>query len=138
VSPSLGVSSLKEFVALAKAKPGTINYGSAGIGISVGLVGVCCRTATVNMKDGGASGSERGLADPNPTALAQGVDYQYATWYGVLAPGKTPKGVLGLQREIGAGEMSRGRSGMSSATATVTSTVSPIFTGARKLSVWEM
>jgi len=32
VPPSLGVSNLKEFVALAKSKPGTINYGSAGNG----------------------------------------------------------------------------------------------------------
>jgi tripartite-type tricarboxylate transporter receptor subunit TctC len=30
--PSLGVQSVNELVALAKAKPGTINYGSAGIG----------------------------------------------------------------------------------------------------------
>ena len=30
--PSLGVQSVQDLVALAKAKPGTINYGSAGIG----------------------------------------------------------------------------------------------------------
>jgi tripartite-type tricarboxylate transporter receptor subunit TctC len=30
--PSLGVQSVNELIALAKAKPGTINYGSAGIG----------------------------------------------------------------------------------------------------------
>jgi tripartite-type tricarboxylate transporter receptor subunit TctC len=29
-----------------------------------------------------------------PTALSQGIDYQNATWYGVLAPAKTPKAVL--------------------------------------------
>src|SRR5207253_5926775 len=34
VPPSLGVSSLQEFVALAKSKPGEINFGSAGIGTS--------------------------------------------------------------------------------------------------------
>ncbi len=39
VPPSLGVSSLKEFVALTKAKPGEINYGSAGIGTSTHLAG---------------------------------------------------------------------------------------------------
>src|SRR5687767_14891517 len=39
VPPSLGVSSLKEFVDLAKSKPGTINYGSAGIGTSTHLAG---------------------------------------------------------------------------------------------------
>ena len=32
VPPSLGVSNLKEFIALAKEKPGSINYASAGVG----------------------------------------------------------------------------------------------------------
>src|SRR5262249_61387996 len=29
-----------------------------------------------------------------PSALSAGVDYQNATWYGFLAPGKTPRAVL--------------------------------------------
>jgi tripartite-type tricarboxylate transporter receptor subunit TctC len=29
-----------------------------------------------------------------PTALSAGVDYVNATWYGFLAPAKTPRGVL--------------------------------------------
>jgi tripartite-type tricarboxylate transporter receptor subunit TctC len=39
VSPALGVSDLKEFVALARARPGLINYGSAGIGTSTHVAG---------------------------------------------------------------------------------------------------
>jgi tripartite-type tricarboxylate transporter receptor subunit TctC len=39
VAPSLGVHSLREFVDLAKAKPGTLNYGSAGIGTATHLAG---------------------------------------------------------------------------------------------------
>ena len=39
VPPSLGVSNLKDFVELARSKPGTINYGSAGIGTSTHLAG---------------------------------------------------------------------------------------------------
>jgi tripartite-type tricarboxylate transporter receptor subunit TctC len=39
VAPSLGVRSLKEFVELAKAKPGTLHYGSAGIGTATHLAG---------------------------------------------------------------------------------------------------
>jgi tripartite-type tricarboxylate transporter receptor subunit TctC len=39
VPRSLGVHTLHEFVALAKAKPGTINYGSAGIGTATHLAG---------------------------------------------------------------------------------------------------
>jgi tripartite-type tricarboxylate transporter receptor subunit TctC len=29
-----------------------------------------------------------------PTALSQGVDYRIATWYGFLAPARTPRAVL--------------------------------------------
>ena len=39
VAPSLGVHNLQEFVALAKAKPGAINYGSAGIGTATHIAG---------------------------------------------------------------------------------------------------
>ena len=39
VAPSLGVSHLREFVALAKSKPGAVNYGSAGIGTATHLAG---------------------------------------------------------------------------------------------------
>ena len=39
VAPSLGVSNLKEFVEMAKAKPGSVNYGSAGIGTATHLAG---------------------------------------------------------------------------------------------------
>jgi tripartite-type tricarboxylate transporter receptor subunit TctC len=39
VPPALGVGNLKEFVALARARPGFINYGSAGIGTSTHIAG---------------------------------------------------------------------------------------------------
>jgi tripartite-type tricarboxylate transporter receptor subunit TctC len=39
VNPGLGVRTLPEFIALAKQKPGTINYGSAGIGTATHLGG---------------------------------------------------------------------------------------------------
>jgi tripartite-type tricarboxylate transporter receptor subunit TctC len=29
-----------------------------------------------------------------PSAISEGIDYRYATWYGILAPAKTPKTVL--------------------------------------------
>jgi tripartite-type tricarboxylate transporter receptor subunit TctC len=38
VSPALGVKTLKEFVALAKSKPGELNYGTTGVGASNHLV----------------------------------------------------------------------------------------------------
>jgi tripartite-type tricarboxylate transporter receptor subunit TctC len=37
VSPKLGVETLKDFIALAKAKPGTLNFGSSGVGNSIHL-----------------------------------------------------------------------------------------------------
>jgi len=37
VSPQLGVNTLAEFVALAKSKPGQLNFGSSGIGNSIHL-----------------------------------------------------------------------------------------------------
>jgi tripartite-type tricarboxylate transporter receptor subunit TctC len=135
VPPSLKVSNLKEFVDLATSKPGTINYGSAGIGTSTHLAGayfaLLTNTDLVHipytvsatiiadllggriqasfvplafvlplLQDGRlralAVAAKEPVVDPIgiPTALSQGVDYQYATWYGILAPGKTPRPVL--------------------------------------------
>ena len=135
VPAALGVTSLKEFVDLAKSKPGQLNYGSAGIGTSTHLAGAyfaeqakidlvhvpyTVSSGIISDMLSGAiqasfdplafvlsflqNGSLRGLAvgadapiaDPVkiPTAVSQGVDYHYATWYGILAPVKTPKPVL--------------------------------------------
>ena len=135
VAPSLGVNSLKEFVALAKAKPGTINYGSAGIGTSTHLAGAYFAMKTGTdlvhvpytvsatiiadllggriqasfvpmafvlplLQDGRLKALAVAAREPItsplqiPTALSQGVDYEYATWYGMLAPAKTPKPIL--------------------------------------------
>ena len=38
-APALGAKDLRDFVELAKAKPGTVNYGSAGIGTATHLAG---------------------------------------------------------------------------------------------------
>ena len=38
VSPALGVKTLKEFVALARSKPGALNYGTTGVGAANHLV----------------------------------------------------------------------------------------------------
>ena len=135
VPPSLGVSNLKEFVELAKSKPGTINYGSAGVGTSTHLAGAYFAlktgidivhvpytvSATIIadmlggriqasfvpmafvlplLQDGRLKALAVGAPEPvsNPisvaTAQSQGADYLYGTWYGMLAPGKTPKPIL--------------------------------------------
>jgi tripartite-type tricarboxylate transporter receptor subunit TctC len=135
VPPALEVSNLKEFVARAKARPGTINYGSAGIGTATHLAGAYFALKTDTdlvhipyavsatiiadmlggriqasfvpaafvlplLQDGRlralAVSAKEPVTDPTriPTALSQGIDYQNATWYGILAPAKTPKSVL--------------------------------------------
>lgn len=135
VSPRLGVQDLKAFIALAKAKPGTLNYGSAGIGSAthlagayfarqtgVDLVHVPYTDSTAILSDllGGriqaafvpaafvapllkegklralAVGANAPLTAPVriPTAISQGVDYRFATWYGLLGPAHTPKAIL--------------------------------------------
>jgi tripartite-type tricarboxylate transporter receptor subunit TctC len=135
VPPSLGVRTLKEFVDLARAKPGTINYASAGIGTTAHLAGAYfARQAGIEMvhvpyKTGSAliadllenrvqatfapaaftlsmlqDGRLQALAvstgEPMrspvavPTARSANIDYEFATWYGFLAPVKTPAAVL--------------------------------------------
>jgi hypothetical protein len=34
-----------------------------------------------------------------PTAISQGIGYEYETWYGILAPARTPKPILHLLHE---------------------------------------
>ena len=135
VAPSLGVRSLTEFVALAKAKPGAINYGSAGVGTATHLAGMYFAAQTGTdlvhvpytvsstiiadllgrrihvtfapaaftlplLQDGRLLALAVAANEPIrapiavPTALAAHIDYQNATWYGFLAPAKTPRPVL--------------------------------------------
>jgi tripartite-type tricarboxylate transporter receptor subunit TctC len=129
------VKDLKAFVALAKAKPGTLNYGSAGVGSATHLAGAYFAqqtgvdlvhvpytdsTAILSdlmggriqasfvpaafvaplLKDGklralAVAGDQPLTAPVNiPTAISQGIDYRFATWYGILAPAHTPQAVL--------------------------------------------
>jgi len=135
VPPSLGTRTLRQFVDLAKAKPGTINYASAGIGTATHLAGAYfAKQAGIDMvhvpykmgsamiadllegrvqatfspaaftlpmlQDGRllalAVSSNEAMRDPiaAPSALSAGIDYAYATWYGFLAPAKTPAAIL--------------------------------------------
>jgi len=135
VSPTLNVKNLQDFVAMARAKAGAWNYGSAGVGSSTHLAGalflaraginmvhVPYKTATDLLSDlvtgrveatfspaafvsplvkegklqSLAVGAEEPQTDPfpAPTARSVGVDYLYSTWYGFLAPVRTPQDVL--------------------------------------------
>jgi tripartite-type tricarboxylate transporter receptor subunit TctC len=142
VHPSLPVKSVQELVALAKAKPGTLNFGSSGIGSTnhlagellkrmtgIDIVHVPYKGAAPAMNDliaghipmmfdnmpavlpqvqGGSvraiavAGARRASALPDvPTVAEQGVEgFEVFSWFGLVAPAKTPAPVLEtLQRE---------------------------------------
>jgi tripartite-type tricarboxylate transporter receptor subunit TctC len=134
--PSLPVKTVKELLALAKAKPGTLNFPSAGVGSSSHLAGELLKSlAKIDMvhvpfKGGGPalvamisgevqimfatmpaamphvkSGKARPIAVTTakrsqampelPTIAEAGVTgYEASTWYGLLAPAKTPKPII--------------------------------------------
>ncbi len=134
--PSLAVKTVKDLVALAKAKPGALNFPSAGVGSSSHLAGELLKSlAKIDMvhvpfKGGGpalvamisgevqimfatmpaamphvksgrarpiaVTTAKRSLAMPElPTIAESGVTgYEAATWYGLLAPARTPQPVV--------------------------------------------
>jgi tripartite-type tricarboxylate transporter receptor subunit TctC len=135
-NPGIGVKSVKDLIAYAKARPGQVNFGSAGIGsgthmggelfkFSAGLdvVHVPYRgtpealvdtaagrvqywfsptgPAVAFIKDGrvqalAVTTAKRSPAFPDvPTVAEAGLPgFDYDTWYGVFAPGHTPRAVL--------------------------------------------
>jgi tripartite-type tricarboxylate transporter receptor subunit TctC len=136
VHPSLPVTSVAELVALAKAKPGQINYASVGNGSSVHLATELFKTlAGIDLVHIAYKGSGPALQDllagqvsvmfvnllsslPSieagklrllavtpgkrlaslpqvPTIAEAGVpDYAYVSWFGMLAPAKTPPEIV--------------------------------------------
>ena len=144
VHPAVPAKSVAELVALAKAKPNAINFGSTGAGGTQHLAGVILGNLSgakffhvpykggaqvVNDLLGGQiqmsftvypvtkphleSGRIRALAVttakrspalPNIPAIAETVpNYEINTWYGIIAPARTPPAVLDwLHREISA------------------------------------
>jgi tripartite-type tricarboxylate transporter receptor subunit TctC len=144
VTPSLGVKSVKEFIALAKDKKGQLNFASTGQGsgphygaelfnlvAGIKAVHIPYRgspetltdlmagrvqyilspvlAASPLIKSGriqalGVTTPYRADALPDvPTIGEAGLpEYVYQGWYGMLAPGKTPRKLLGyMSGEIG-------------------------------------
>lgn len=145
VHPSVQASSVKELIALAKAKPGTLNFASFGNGTSNHLVGEAFRAAAgINIVHIPYKGSAPAITDllggqvqmtfdtvpvvlpqvragklralavatPKRSPLAPDVPtmdeagvagFTGGTWFGVLAPARTPPAVIErLNREIAA------------------------------------
>jgi len=135
--PAVPVKNLREFLALAKAKQGALNYASSGVGSPGHLAGVLLEsmtntpmthipykggapaitdllaghvpsfiavisTAVPHVKSGKAraiavTGDKRAEALPDVQTIAEaGVPgYNATNWYGLVAPGKTPKTIIG-------------------------------------------
>lgn len=136
VNPQLPVKNVQELVALAKAKPGTLNFGSSGIGSTNHLAGELLKSMTgidiVHVPYKGAApamndliaghipmmfdnmpgvlpqvkggsvraiavaGATRATALPDvPTVAESGVPgFEAFSWFGMVAPAKTPAPVL--------------------------------------------
>src|SRR5450830_80987 len=136
VTPALKATNLKEFIALAKDKPGTLNFASAGLGSSNYIAGELLKqTAEIDivhipyrgtpeqltsLMRGDAqlsmaflgtglsfiqAGKVRALAIATPQrnpalpdvptfAESGWPQYQYDSWFGVMAPAKTPAPIL--------------------------------------------
>jgi tripartite-type tricarboxylate transporter receptor subunit TctC len=135
VAPSVPANSLSELIALAKARPGELNYASYGVGSGPHLATELFRFKTgtnivhVPFSGGGpaavgvmnntvqmlfssvlpvlglvrngslkpiavASESRSPLLPDVPTFAESGVDYQTGTWFGLLAPARTPDDII--------------------------------------------
>ncbi len=144
VNANVPAKSVAELIALAKAKPGRLNFGSAGNGSAIHMAGAMFKTmAGIDIVHVPYKGNAASLADlvagrvqmmfsnllttaphvkagrlraiaistakrsqqaPDlPTIAESGVPgYDYAPWYGILAPTGTPRAiVMRLNREIG-------------------------------------
>ena len=135
-NPSIPVKTVKELIAYAKAKPGALNFPSAGVGSSSHLAGEMLKSMTgismvhIPFKGGGpalvaviagevqimfatmpaamphvksgkvkpvaVTTAKRSQAMPDlPTIAESGVKgYEASTWYGLLAPARTPQAIV--------------------------------------------
>src|SRR5829696_2993342 len=138
VHPSVPVNNVKELIALAKAKPGALSYGSSGNGgiqhlatemfktmanvdivhvpykgtapaqidlvagqIQVSMLSIVATLSQVRsgkLKALAVSSTNRSDAAPEiPTVAEAGVPgYSFYGWYCMLAPAKTPRGVVSI------------------------------------------
>src|SRR6476661_3963330 len=105
VPASLPVRTVKELIALAKSKPGEINFGSSGVGSSLQLTAELFKSmANIDIVHVPYKGLGPALADlPDlPTLAEAGVPgYEATSWYGFLGPAGLPPDIVAkLNREL--------------------------------------
>jgi tripartite-type tricarboxylate transporter receptor subunit TctC len=142
VHPALPVKSVRDLIALARARPGQLNYASAGNGTPPHLAGELFKTmarvdmvhvpykgnvpafadmlaglvslsfpsmpsAVPHVKSGrlralGVTTAKRSPAAPDiPTIAESGLPgYESTSWYGMLAPARTPPAVVTRLQEV--------------------------------------
>ena len=85
VHPSLPARSVKDVIALARSKPGVLNYGSSGSGsnpfLSVEFFKLLTKTDITHVPD-------------LPTIGETVPGYEVVQWYGVLAPAGVPREIV--------------------------------------------
>lgn len=142
-APTLGVKSVKDLIALAKQKPGQLNFGSTGVGSGTHLNGEQFRFAAgINVVHVPYKGAPEALLDtmtgriqyfisplvpalpfirdgrllplavstarrtpmlPDVPTIAEVAlpGYEFQAWFGVFAPARTPRPVVGqISKEI--------------------------------------
>jgi len=126
VNPNVPAKNVKELIALAKAKPNDLNYGSAGSGTAPHIAGEMFKLMTgISMTHVPYKGSAPAMTDllgnqvqvmfpsltgktrsslyPSlPTVAESGVPgFEIGQWYGLLVPAKTPRPIVDkLNKEV--------------------------------------
>lgn len=100
VHPSVPAKNLSELVALAKAKPGTLNYGSSGIGSNYHMAGELLKTLTgvdiVHVPYKGSTGARNDILSGQIQILFDSVPTMKET---IKAGLVRPIGTTGLKRD---------------------------------------
>src|SRR6266436_6130594 len=111
VHPALGVNTFADFLAYARARPGKINFGSAGAGsithLAVELLKIAAGLDLVHVPYRGIGPAVGDMLDARIQALPDipsTAELGYAgvnsdNWYGLVAPAPTPTRVLDTLRK---------------------------------------
>ena len=104
VHPSVPANSVKELVALARARPGKITFASIGNGTSQHLAGEMLRTrAKVDIVHVPYKGSSPAMTDLLGGQVESGVaDFDITVWFALVTTAGTPRPIIErLNREVG-------------------------------------